>query len=324
MLEDTDFLGNDRAVKLVLVGGVILISLGIFLFYIDVYTILELFTSWTARNQGILSLLVSLILAVVYFGLYRLQKIQNKTQQKQTEILERQSKIQNRQAEIMQQQENWMEIRHTPQLSVNSWQVDGDTVEIEISNFGNGPAEQLMLKIELRQMQSTFTDQMSKGNGIRIIPPKDLPEKYEVDPVTILLFRNDRIDTNDQGREVRTLPPEETLRFRNNSETSVWIENENREHRSLSFGHYLREISKYGVKQIHYNIGIHFEYANENMKKLNIFGGYITLNDIDFEEIITLENLLKSTNIPHHPKSGVEPDLVEYGSIVDFTPPEKN
>jgi len=81
--------------------------------------------AWGIELIGILaSSMLSALLVLLYWRMYRVQKSQNEIQQSQANIMDLQSKI--------------MGASFTPDVIVRDTSTEGDTVKISISNRGRG------------------------------------------------------------------------------------------------------------------------------------------------------------------------------------------
>ncbi|WP_336326465.1 hypothetical protein [Halovenus sp. HT40] len=100
--------------------------------------------AWGVELIGVLaSSILSALLVLIYWRMYRVQKSQNEIQQSQTDIMDIQSKI--------------MAASFTPDVIVKDTLTEGDTVKINISNQGRGRAKNFRVSC-----QPYVTD--SKGN----------------------------------------------------------------------------------------------------------------------------------------------------------------
>lgn len=84
--------------------------------------------AWAESNSGFISLLLSALLVLLYFG-------QHRTQRKQEQIMER--------------QEKWMETDYVADIFIESWSAKGDSFSIFLLNAGNGTAKRFRVRIKV-------------------------------------------------------------------------------------------------------------------------------------------------------------------------------
>lgn len=60
------------------------------------------------------------------------------------------------QTRTQEKQEEWMEAEHTPDVSVDRWEVDKNVVELDLANPGNGAAKDLRVGVEIESVYGGY------------------------------------------------------------------------------------------------------------------------------------------------------------------------
>jgi hypothetical protein len=105
---------------------------------------------WNLGVGGLAQLLLSAVLAILYWQMRGIQDEQKDLQERQTEIMEAQTKL--------------MSANHLPDLNHDKWDAANDQIRIMLKNMGNGPAK-------APQVQCIIYRQVKDDKGeIRYLP----------------------------------------------------------------------------------------------------------------------------------------------------------
>lgn len=257
----------------------------------------------------VLDIVVSSSLTIGLIYIYHKIKEENKRQtevsKRQAEVADRQTKAIEKQTELIERQISIQESKSTVRLSISRWVVDRNRVELQLANFGEVPAQDLYLNIELQPLEKPFEEQVNEDGYIRISPSGELDPKYiEPDSGGII----EKQDEN--GSLARTIEPGEDGTFICDRTFSsiAYGPPEGNVTSFLEPEEYFEALREAGNKQLFYSIELEYEYRDTS-DKTSVLGGYIDTESAKEIDSINLETLISNTDTLNHPENYVYPNL---------------
>ncbi|ELZ21976.1 hypothetical protein [Natrinema limicola] len=254
-----------------------------------------------------IALVFSGLLVALYYMQYKTQKKQAAIQRSHKDILKKQSDIQEDQTSIMRRQEEWMRLEHKPEISIRDWQIEDNTSNFIISNQGNGPASDLKIDIDLLPLYKKFEEMINDNDAIIHKEPENVPDRLlEVDPTQFVR----RTGLSDHDQNSQTIYSGNEHKFRT-SPLLLGVEDpdEPGKYLSISIGDLLNEYHSHGCEQIFYMFVLKYESVYESEQEMKLFGGYLDIEDVIEIDDLTLEDIIRETNVPSNPENAIKPDV---------------
>lgn len=159
------------------------------------------------------------------------------------------------QTKTQQQQETWMAAEHTPNIIVDEWTPNGNKIEFDIANLGEGVARDLTVVIELSP-----------------IVENEVPLTVENPESTLT-----REDVNSHAIQAEQIDPITFVGFPRGSVSS----SENQ-----TVGSILADLAQH-IDSIEYTIRIEFDFVKRDSGTASVHGGRTDLTeDMDLEALI--------------------------------------
>jgi len=194
------------------------------------------------------------------------------------------------QNKTQKQQETWMQAEHEPDISIDSWSVNGNEVTFEIANLGDGGAKNIRVTVEIKP----------------ITRRSELP-RLDIKPATVALFRDDINSDAIRGSQIETRRfsgfPELTLRWSYQpwlraGNGSDWRESTD------DVSTVLRTLSGWGIETIEYTVNIEFEHVKRFEGSISVYGAKVDITGDMGLEALTLQDYKQietDLNLPPNP-----------------------
>jgi hypothetical protein len=174
------------------------------------------------------------------------------------------------QTEIQRRQEEWMEAEHVPDVFIDSWEIDGDEFEFNMTNLGTGIAKNIEATYEIEPVDPNNETALQGITGVAPLEQNDI-------------FT--RVLPRDSETTSRTIQMTGSYDVRLNSvEGSAHNQGESDSYQALR--DQLGKLAE-NIDQVEYTVSIRYDYIRRENDTKSVYGGRAELEDeIDFEGLL--------------------------------------